>query len=427
VDANDARAIVRDAIGELHVEVEDPQEDILQSEADVTLIASMFGQALDRVRHLYPNCETIHLFAAVPPALAIRFGAEVNPTIHKPIQTYQFSDRGRPRYTRAILVGEQPRPGLSAADREAAMRARHAFASALDQVQTLGSPESDPLHWPADLLGSPAAVLPHPVVKLGPLGRNRAIFGARINMDLRDANGEFRWNQGERSWVFDDRLLAALAARLDAPRLEQAGRLFLLHEAIHMARQGLTTASAERVGRLPRVLEEADYLADVWALLHEYARAVRAGETDAVHAAEFFRSLLGCMTATFWAFDAADLPLQSIQVRRLNRYLIWYWHRLALEHADTLLDVLQVLATKPVLEISGPRVRVARNRVMFELDPAYFDSVEFGALVEGYRVVRMGSRPGAQVSALLEALRAGEEQQFIDALRGIYDGIRSGG
>jgi hypothetical protein len=202
--------------------------------------------------------------------------------------------------------------------------------------------------------------------------------------------------------------------------------LFFLHEAIH-PKQGITSANADRVGRLPRVLEEVDYVADVWALVNEYGRALRAGEVDATAAPSFFRDRVRILTATFWAFDAGDLPLASIPVRRLNRYLIWYWIRIGLEHADDLASVMQILGTKPIVELSGPRVRVFDGRVVFDLDPAAFEDVELALLQEGYRMVRVGTRAGAKVRELLEAVRTGDEATFIAALRGVFDSVHSGG
>jgi hypothetical protein len=103
--------------------------------------------------------------------------------------------------------------------------------------------------------------------------------------------------------------------------------------------------------------------------------------------------------------------------------LIWYWQRLRLEQAASVADVLRALSTKPVLEISGPRVITSRARVLFDLDPAYFDAVELGALAGGYQIVRVGSRAGAQVGGLLAALRDGSEEGFVAALRGVYDTV----
>lgn len=102
----------------------------------------------------------------------------------------------------------------------------------------------------------------------------------------------------------------------------------------------------------------------------------------------------------------------------MNRYLIWYWLRLELEHAESLEELLGTLGTKPVLEISGPRVITRDSRVLFDLDPIYYDTVEIGILSKGYRLERVGSRPGAKVSDLLEAVRTGEDGLFVRALRG---------
>lgn len=424
VSADDCREVEPYAIGELHVVIERPHEDALRSHADVTLVAAVFGQALDCVRRLFPNCDVVHLFAAVPPALSVRLGAEINPTIHRPVQTHQFSNSTRPRYRRAVLVGDRPRPPLRDNQREAAARGRTAFAAALGQIRELCSDGASPAMWLEELLGLDAVNVPTALRAMGPLGQNPAILDSCVALDRVEANGEFRYLAAERVWVFDDSLLAALAVKLEGAPLELAGRLFLLHEAIHVARQGVTSANAERLGQLWRVLEEVDYLADVWALLHEYGRALRIGEATEANAPQFFRELLRVVTATFWAFDAGDTPRSAIQVRRLNRYLSWYWQRLRLERVRTLQDVLGVLSTKPVLEIAGPRVFTARNRVVFDLDPAYFDAVELGVLVDGHRVERIGSRPGAPVARLLEALRGSDETLFEESLRGVFESVR---
>lgn len=422
----DVRAVVPYPIAEISIEVAGPHEDVLQSEEDVTAVATKFGDALDAIARFLPNCETIHLFAAVPPALALRLGTEINPTIHGiPIQTYQYTNGRTPRYSCAIMLGRAVRLPLTPEQREVAAATRQAFRRSLATVCSFTDATADPDTWLEDLLGSSSARLPQALHRLGPLGRNRLIADAEISAD-REANGEFSWDPEARRWVLDDRLLAALGGRLTLADVEAAGRLFFLHEAIHVAKQGLTSANADRVGRLPRVLEEVDYLADVWALANDYARAVRAGEVDVANAPGFFREQVRVMTATFWAFDAGDLPLRSIPVRRLNRYLIWYWSRLALEAADDLDGVLRVLGTKPILELAGPRVRMMDNRVVLDLDPATFGDVELGLLADGYRIERVGTRAGAEVRALLEAVRNGDEAAFLRVLRGVFDSVHGG-
>lgn len=419
VSEEDALGVVRDPVAELHVEVDSPHEDVLRSEADVMLVAKKVGEALDAVSRFFPNCDTVHLFAAVPPALAIRIGAEINPTIHRSLQTYQFSDSARPRYRRALILGEPAPSALTAEQVETATSTRAAFATSLKELARFWT-DAAVVRDLTQVLGLAASELPKVFGRLGAIDRPKTLVGASVS-EVREAGGEFRFEPGESAWVFDDRLLAALGARLDGPQVVQAGRLFLLHETLHVERQGVTTATADGIGRLPRVLEEADYLADVWALLYEYAYAKHIGETDADRALEFFRSRLRLMTATFWAFNDGDGPMRAIQVRRLNRYLLWYWQQLALENAATLADVVRILATKPVLETAGPRVYTAQNSVLFDLDPIYFDAVELGVLVDGYRVFRIGARPGAQVGAVLGALRARDETGFLAAFRGLFE------
>ncbi len=423
VAAEDTRRVVPHAIGELDVLVAGPHEDVLKSEADVAEVATRFGEALDCVRHFYPNCETIHVFAAVPAGLAFRLGAEINPNVHRPVQTYQFCGRENPKYRPALVVGERVRRHLTPDELTAADRAREIFSRALTQLtEWIGSRGPSPaMPAPATARSGLGGALAH----LGPMTASPSIVSASVATDIREADGEFRWDPAKRIWIFDDALLSALAARLTDTALEQAARLFFLHETAHIDGQGLTTATAEGVGRLPRILEGADYAADVWAIQQELARAIESGETNHERAAEHVRNLVAVMTATVWSFDAADLPLRAIQVRRLNRYLIWYWQRLRLERADTVSDAHDVLMSKPVLEISGPRVSTSRGRVLFDLDPTYFDDVEFGALVDGVRIQRIGARAGAHAGRLLGALRAGDHEAFIAILRGIFDTVET--
>jgi hypothetical protein len=79
------------------------------------------------------------------------------------------------------------------------------------------------------------------------------------------------------------------------------------------------------------------------------------------------------------------------------------------------------------MELSGPRVRVIDNRVAFDLDPACFEDVELGLLHDGYRMVRVGTRAGAEVRALLGAVRIGDEAAFVTALHGVFDSVQGAG
>ena len=75
--------------------------------------------------------------------------------------------------------------------------------------------------------------------------------------------------------LLDDGFLTEVKARLsknDSTDVKQAGRLFFLHEVLYYCsdEHRLTREVANGIGQFPKVIEEADYYVDVWALLTEY-------------------------------------------------------------------------------------------------------------------------------------------------------------
>jgi hypothetical protein len=88
-------------------------------------------------------------------------------------------------------------------------------------------------------------------------------------MGTTEAPGGFYYSSDKRTWVLGDALLIPIMRRIkDEEGRRRAARLFLLHEGMH-AHQGLTLGTSPEVGRFPKVLEEIDYQADVWAQLHD--------------------------------------------------------------------------------------------------------------------------------------------------------------
>ena len=124
---------------------------------------------------------------------------------------------------------------------------------------------------------------------------------------------------------------------------------------------------------------------------------------------------------TFWAFDAAG-DQQRIEIRRLNRYLIWYWQLLRLEGCSDLPSVLRVLANRPVIEIAGPKVESSDNRVFYSLDPSRFNEPELG-LLYNQRIVRYGHSPDARVKDILLGFRERDKTTIREALKSISDQI----
>jgi len=421
VEPDSSREVCPSRIGEFDISVKKPDEDALQSWADVVAVGKAFGRVLDLVHKLFPQCDRVHVFASVPLALAVQLGTQYNPTLHRPIQTYQYVAKATPRYMPALVLGDLAAAQLSDEDRALAATARGVFEVALAELKTFFSP----------LVGDapPKAPLaqgfkpPRQVVDLGPLKTGKAILAASVDAEKTDVGGEFAFDQETGKWSFDDRLLSALAATLGGDELKLAARLFLLHEVIHVERQGITSSTAAGVGRFPRVLEEIDYSADVWAMFHEFERvASTSGMADPLG---FLRSIVKVAIKTFWAFDAGALPLRNIQVRRLNRYLIWYWQLLRLNHASSVDQASAILSSKPVLEITGPRAYVENERVVLDLELKNSRPLELGVLLDG-GLVRRGVTEALRLRHLLQTLRMGQEGQFLNHLRAVFEDVDGG-
>jgi hypothetical protein len=124
---------------------------------------------------------------------------------------------------------------------------------------------------------------------------------------------------------------------------------------------------------------------------------------------------------TFLAFDAIG-DRERIEIRRLNRYLIWYWQLLMLERCLDLEGVLHVLANRPLIELAGPKVETSDNRVYYTLDPAKFDEPEL-CVVHRQRIVRYGHAPGARVKDVLLGFRERNKNKIREALKSISDQI----
>jgi hypothetical protein len=60
--------------------------------------------------------------------------------------------------------------------------------------------------------------------------------------------------------------------------------------------------------------------------------------------------------------------MAQIEIRRLNRYLIWYWQLLRLERCSNLHGILQVLADRPLIEVAGQQLKPLTIGSFFRLN-----------------------------------------------------------
>jgi hypothetical protein len=175
------------------------------------------------------------------------------------------------------------------------------------------------------------------------------------------------------------------------------------------------------------VLEAADYQADVWAMLHEYAYSeiYHSDEIDPANPSAFFVKMIESALATMWAFDDRGIEFTQIQIRRMNRYLIWYWQLLQIEdkRCDSLAKVLKILAQLPVIEIKGLIPKVEGYRIFHRLDRFVETNLEFGVLWQN-KIKRIGNVGFFNIPDLIQAFRDRDSKIILDLLRGAYSGVQ---
>ncbi len=98
-----------------------------------------------------------------------------------------------------------------------------------------------------------------------------------IQLDKTDIDG-FYLNPSKTKWFLGDNFIVPLISRFKSfsddseSNLKIAGRLFLFHEILHHCNEGhgINSTIANGIGRFPKVIEDADYQADVWAIVNHF-------------------------------------------------------------------------------------------------------------------------------------------------------------
>jgi hypothetical protein len=433
VDPQLTRRVVPAPLAEIDIALERPAEDAFSRVDEIEEVATVFRRALDAIGNRFPGVRRVHLFAAVQPPVAILLGAQISKTMHPSVQTYQYARNAESGafHLPAVLVNAPPRPEprpLTDEEKATAGRDRQALATDLDRIKgfVMHGPSRDG-NWLAELLQDAEG---HPEFRgqwqaLPSLGRT-PLPGTQVDLESREVEDSFRLSPND-TWQIDDGWLARLARRIpEEDRRRRALRLLVLHEAGHRGTQRLTRASSRQIGRFPKVLEEIDYHADVWAMLHEYSLAGQQSASEVANPRQFVMRMIEIATETMWAFDDDDLLLEEIQIRRLHRYLLWYWQYLVLEVRGRgrreldLGEVLSVLAHRPLIELAGPPVRARDERVYFNLDPSLVEMPELAVYHEG-KLYRHGRHPGFDILELLLAVGARDSSGIIHVLRGAVE------
>lgn len=428
IQPRDTQVVVPDATAEVSLHTEPLGYDVFTTAQSLDQAASKFRDTVSDLLRVRPEAQALHLFVAGPVGLAFRLGTMLNKTMIPSIWCYKFNKSSTPRYRRAF---DLKREGgivrvLTEEEREQATRARAIWAEELanlGQFSKLVARKTDG-NWLELLELGTEIKLEGRWLELNNIGKTPALSGELVKENVEGIDGfEFV----DQKWSLNDSLLHALLTCFsdDESRLRRAARLFFLHEAIHFASQGMRSSNAGGIGRNhPEILEEVDYLADTWGLLHEFAFCEQRGLGGTEDPPVFFRAAILDALDSFVAFDLLDgKPRRRIQIRRLRRYLIWFWQYLRLGEVEDLGGALQVLlSSRPLINLSGPKTMAGeQGRIFYDLEmPPRL--LELGVL-HGVKFRRFGAHEGNNLTLLLSAFNDLDNQRALAIVRSLYDSL----
>jgi hypothetical protein len=374
--------------------------------ADMPRIAGELVGELARLPSLFPHAHGQVLCVAGPTLVAYAIGRALNPSISSDVWVTELVGENRYEFAYALPFRSRERraPPATEADQLARRELQDSLRKYIGELQQDLAPED---------LGAPLSI------------EQRATYVQRLKeLELHDAEGdEFVLSVAQRKLSLGVGLLEAL--RNGTPeRHRDFIRLFVLHELLHDV-QGVRTTNYFEIGRAGVVLEDVDFVADLFALRALARAEYRQGGEAAVANARSV--LLHLLDAALYGVEAFDLlahgeRIADLPERRLRRYLIWHLERARANtvdtpaHAETLLAGLLSAELAPLAGYLDDRHdKIVRHALR---------ETEFFASLDG-RVVRHASRPGFQPGRLVEAVRGYNRTALENAMHFIVNENRA--
>jgi hypothetical protein len=364
-------------------------------------------------------------------------GTKINPLVTKPIVAYQFNRSRNPPHEAVLILQEVVVEEMNITDEDGkfiqSLRAElknvlgNQVAGFATSKREEAAKHGKSTSWIEDAL--PDGQYPDMKASywkhIPPIAAT-ILHDATLSDEVDKAEEGFYITESDQ-WQISDRFIFNIMNRLgrDKKKIMRALRMFIFHEALHV-QQGLTNYTASGIGRFPRVLEEADYIADVWAMVYEYAFSKVNFKTETADAKVFFMEMIDIACKTMLAFDDLDPNTGEMQVRRVNRYLIWYWNLLQIEDrlCKGLSDIIEVLAVKPLIEIRGLDIRAEAQRTLYRLSGVKQDQLELGYLDKQARIERNANSAGLQISEIVKGFRERDGERILHQLKSFHHQIR---
>jgi hypothetical protein len=118
-----------------------------------------------------------------------------------------------------------------------------------------------------------------------------------------------------------------------------------------------------------------------------------------------------------WSFDDNGINLEQIQIRRLNRYMIWYWQFARIEkEGETINDIIKILELKPIIELNGLKTKEENNRFFFNLDKRHEQPLEL-AVFHNNEITRDGNASNMPIENLVRGVKEMNSELILDVMR----------
>jgi len=418
--------------------VEPIGKDVFRNQDQLKAFAHQFSLGLDSIANYLPATDKIHLFPAVPVGLAFLMGTRINPLVTKPIVTYQFNTNRTPKHEQILILQEtaQAEVNITEEDQKFIDEIKNDLKAEFEnKIAAFAKSKAEDKGRYGTTLTWIKSILPEgnyseiersvwkPLPGIAETILSSSTLSKETNLVM---DGFFITENNE--WQISDRFVFNIINRLDRDqgKILRALRMFIFHEALHI-HQALTNYTALNIGRFPRVLEEADYIADVWAMIHEYSYSKMYYNQKAKSEKEFFKEMIDVASKTMWAFDDLDPNNEEMQIRRVNRYLIWFWNYLQIEDrsCENLEHIISILANKPVLEIRGLDIRAQAQRTIYRLTGFKTEELEIGYLDMSGKIRRASNAGGFQLNEVVKGFRERSGEKILLQLKSWYHQIRN--
>ncbi|WP_422104483.1 SAVED domain-containing protein [Winogradskyella sp.] len=421
--------VLTNPTNEFDLLLSNPNVDGITSVENMDNVMDSFQKILSAYANYLPDKDKIHLFCSSTTAVAFGVGTLINPNVFPYIQTYQYSKEESPKYREAILITKRSDDAVaySDEDRKKAYEVRIAWNEQLKTgiksfITTNEGVYSD---WfdhitqkSVDLKGLAIGLWE----KLPELAET-SLKNDTFDLKATDINDGFSYDSKDLVWKIDDGMFVSLEKRISkipGADILQAGRLFLFHEGLHFCSSGhnLIGLVAEGIGQFPKVIEEADYQADVYALLYDYKYSqTQDSELVDGNLKKFFSRAIETATETMWSFVDNGTELTEIQIRSMNRFLNWYWQSVRIESLDgrgTLAEIIEILFDKPIIEVAGPPPFILNERrVAIKLNSAATQRFEL-AIFHNNKIIRTSP---TGIKSIIEGFRELNGEKIKDGLK----------